>query len=98
MFDGQYTLEMVLEKWNVSKCKQSFAQVGQSFFKEPRSALLVIILDSCHGGHWVNRARELKLADVVIQSASRAGEQTFVAGVGVFQSQKVPCLCSGASR
>lgn len=60
----EVTLDDVLTIWDASYAKED-------------GGLLVIVLDSCHSGAWVNDARRRLLKDVAIQAACDADEVSF---------------------
>ena len=53
----------ILRLWNASQSKR-------------RGALLMLVLDSCHSGKWVEEARERNLQDVAVQAACASDEVT----------------------
>ena len=65
MYDeGRVTFDEVMEKWEASEAKA-------------KGCLLVLVLDSCHSGKWVERAKERNLMDVAVQAACGPDEVTF---------------------
>jgi hypothetical protein len=61
--DDRISLDDVLTLWNGS-------------FAKSKAKVLVLVLDSCHSGWWVERARDLKLLDVIIQAACSKTQTT----------------------
>jgi ankyrin repeat protein len=61
--NDRISLDDVLTLWNGS-------------FAKSRAKVLVLVLDSCHSGWWVERARDLKLLDVIIQAACSKTQTT----------------------
>mmetsp|Transcript_10510 Transcript_10510/g.25756 ORF Transcript_10510/g.25756 Transcript_10510/m.25756 type:complete len:703 (-) Transcript_10510:255-2363(-) len=61
---GRITFDDIMGVWDKSRAKA-------------RGCLLVLVLDSCHSGKWVELAREHNLQDVTIQAACGSGEVTF---------------------
>jgi len=61
--DDRISLDDVLTLWNGS-------------FAKSKAKVLVLVLDSCHSGWWVERARDLKLPDVIIQAACSKTQTT----------------------
>jgi ankyrin repeat protein len=61
---GRITFDDIMGVWDNSRAKA-------------RNCLLVLVLDSCHSGKWVELAREHNLQDVIIQAACASGEVTF---------------------
>jgi hypothetical protein len=61
---GRITFDDIMGVWDQSRAKA-------------RGCLLVLVLDSCHSGKWVELAREHNLQDVTIQAACGSGEVTF---------------------
>jgi hypothetical protein len=77
--EGRISFDDVLTLWNGS-------------FAKSKAKVLVLVLDSCHSGWWVERARDLKLPDVIVQAAC-SKTQTTIDGVFnsvLIQYQKVP--------
>jgi hypothetical protein len=61
--NDRISLDDVLTLWNGS-------------FAKRKAKVLVLVLDSCHSGWWVERARDLKLPDIIIQAACSKTQTT----------------------
>ena len=61
---GRVSFDEVMALWEASRARS-------------HGCLLVLVLDSCHSGVWVEHARERDFPDVAVQAACGPGEVTY---------------------
>ena len=72
--NGSISFDHMMQMWEASKAKAL------------RKGLLVLVLDSCFSGAWVEQARARQVTDVVVQSACSATE---ISWDGIFTQQLI---------